>query len=239
MPVVGIRDMSVRSIQTSWPLSLSWRGFKWFHHCLPSFNIFLHSSPSNEKSSVAMKNGKKQKLKQIKHQMYQQMRVATGESYLWVIWIVFNSRMTILKSLTMKWWYQNHKILFRWFPPETEVDQTRFNSLLQKSFIAVLIHLQLLLGYYFLRNSWFESICLNISKIRCRSKFGRNRRAVLWPFFRNLSLHDFKKLQLARDRSSRQQQNSPDRFISQTVVLGLTKMHEMAWTNRRTRLVPS
>ena len=53
--------------------------------------------------------------------------------------------MTILKSLTMKWWYQNHKILFRWFPPETEVDQTRFNSLLQKSFIAVLIHLQLLL----------------------------------------------------------------------------------------------
>jgi len=29
-----------------------------------------------------MKNGKKQKLKQIKHQMYQQMRVATGESYL-------------------------------------------------------------------------------------------------------------------------------------------------------------
>ena len=57
--------------------------------------------------------------------------------------------MTILKSLTNIWWYQNHKILFRWFPPETEVDQTRFNSLLQKSFIAVLIHLQLLLDHYF------------------------------------------------------------------------------------------
>lgn len=186
-----------------------------------------------------------EKWKKAKIEADQASDVSTDEGgYRWVISMshlnrVFNSRMTILKSLTMKWWYQNHKILFRWFPPETEVDQTRFNSLLQKSFIAVLIHLQLLLGYYFLRNSWFESICLNISKIRCRSKFGRNRRAVLWPFFRNLSLHDFKKLQLARDRSSRQQQNSPDRFISQTVVLGLTKMHEMAWTNRRTRLVPS
>ena len=96
-----------------------------------------------------------EKWKKAKIEADQASDVSTDEGgYRWVISLshlnrVFNSRMTILKSLTNIWWYQNHKILFRWFPPETEVDQTRFNSLLQKSFIAVLIHLQLLLGHYF------------------------------------------------------------------------------------------
>ena len=54
-----------------------------------------------------------------------------------------------------------------------------------------------------------------ISKIRCRSKFARNRRKfLLMNIFSQLSLHDFKKLQVARDRSSTQPKHSPDRFIN-------------------------
>ena len=135
MPVVGIRDMSVRSIQTSWPLSLSWLGFKWFHHCLPSFNIFLHSFPSNEKSFVAMKNGKKQKLKLIKHLMYRLMKAAIGKS-------IESRNLGKFKMMI------SEPVKKRWFPPETEVHQTRFGSLLQQCFTTVFTQTQLNLNNF-------------------------------------------------------------------------------------------
>ena len=46
-----------------------------------------------------MKNGKRQKSKQIKHQMFQQMKEATGESYLWLINYELNEQNFKLENL--------------------------------------------------------------------------------------------------------------------------------------------
>ena len=46
-----------------------------------------------------MKNGKRQKSKQIKHRMFQQMKAATGESYLWLINYELNEQNFKLENL--------------------------------------------------------------------------------------------------------------------------------------------